>query len=226
MNPFSKAFGLSLPVLFTYIPLGLVFGLLFEQAGYGWYWAPLFSLFVFAGAIQFVAIMLIAAGSSMLGIVIAVLPLALRNIFYGLSFLDRYRFNFFTRIYMAFGLVDSTYSILVTNDQLFEGQEDKKFCISLTVLHHFYWVFGTFVGALVGSKITVPAGLEFALTALFVVMAIEQLEKSKSLKPILIAGVGLLVAAMITPSYLLAGGLFISAILCMIFPLKDKAVVA
>lgn len=215
MHPVRSAFRLSIPVGLAYIPFGIAFGFLFQESGYAWYYAPIMSLVVYAGAIQFVAIVLIKTTPTLLSLFFATFPLAIRNSFYGLSLFDRYSYSPLIKGYMALGLVDSTYAILY-NTQKYQGVQDRIFCFALTAFNHFYWVLGTFLGALMGRNLGVIRGMEFMLTALTFQLAVELLEKSKSWKPMLFSLIGLLVAALFTPSFLMGGALAVCAILSMI----------
>ncbi|NDP48740.1 MAG: AzlC family ABC transporter permease, partial [Sulfuriferula multivorans] len=105
---------LSAPVAMGYIPLGMVFGFLFVQAGAAWWLAILASLVVFAGAAQYMMIPMIAAGLSVSTIALATLIVNMRHVFYGLSLLNKLPQNKLLRWYVVFGLTDETYSVLTT----------------------------------------------------------------------------------------------------------------
>ncbi len=122
IKPAIKA---SIPAILCYFPLGIVYGLLFVQCGYPWYWAPLFSLFVYSGAIQFLALTILLAGGSLFTLAIALIPLGFRNVFYGMAFFDRYK-NCppLLKGYLAHGLVDAPFSLLITGPRY----EEKKRC--------------------------------------------------------------------------------------------------
>ncbi len=215
----------SLPAICCYLPLGIVYGLIFTQHGFPWYYAPLYSAFIYAGAMQFLALMILAAGGSLLTLSLALIPLAMRNIFYGMSFLERFKnCHPLLRIYLAHGLVDATYSILLTNPQYEDEKKDIRYITTLTVLIHASWIVGTFLGTFIDSICTLPAGLEFSLTAFFAASAIEQIRKKKELKPILIALASIAIALLIAPSHLFLAGMGIAAVAIMAIPSKERSV--
>lgn len=217
MHPVNFAFRLSIPVGLAYFPFGLAFGLLFQETGFSWFYAPIMSFFVYAGAVQFVAIAMLKSSPSIAMLFFATFPLALRNSFYGLSLLDRFSYSPFIKSYMALGLVDSTYAILY-NSRKYEGDKDRLFCLSLTCFNHFYWVLGTFFGAFVGKNLGVIRGMEFMLTALTIQLAIQLLETRRSWKPVIFSLIGLCVAFIFTPSFLIGGALAVCATLTIFNP--------
>lgn len=224
MHPVNYAFRLSIPVGLAYFPFGIAFGLLFQECGYTWFYAPIMSFFVYAGAVQYVALLTLKNTSSLMVLFFATFPLALRNSFYGLSLLDRFSYSPLVKGYMAFGLVDSTYAILY-NTQKYEGEKDRLFCFALTCFNHIYWVIGTFLGAYIGKSLGVTRGMEFMLTALTFQLALELLEKKKSWRPVLISLIGLGVGFLLTPSFLLGGALAVCATLALIdFSPKEERV--
>lgn len=225
MHPVNCAFRLSIPVGLAYFPFGFAFGLLFQESGYAWFYAPIMSLFVYAGAIQYVAIVLLKSAPSLIALFFATFPLALRNSFYGLSLLDRFSYTPFVKGYMALGLVDSTYAILYNCRERYEGAKDRLFCLSLTIFNHFYWVIGTFFGAFMGKNLGVIRGMEFMLTALTFQLAIELLESRKSWKPVIFSLIGLSVAFIFTPSFLLGGALAVCATLVIIDSSPERGTV-
>jgi 4-azaleucine resistance transporter AzlC len=191
----GAAFRASVPVLFGYLPLGVSFGFLMVNAGGAWHAAVMMSLVVYAGSAQYLAVGLLAAGLSLGEISVAVLLLNLRNLFYGLSFLDRYRSSGLAWPYLVFGLSDETYAILSQQEQ----PNDGRFCLFLTAFNHSYWVVGTLVGAVLGTGLKASfAGLDFALTCMFVVLAVDKARADRRWWPFLVgavaAGVGLLFA--------------------------------
>ncbi len=177
----------TFPVLFGYLPLGMAFGILFQDMGYPWYLATLMAIFVYAGAAQFMVIGLLTAGAGLTEIFIATFLLNSRHIFYGLSMLKKYGNWSFKKIYLAFGLTDETYS-LVTTIEPPDKVKQKDYYFTITALNHAYWVAGCTLGAWTGTAIQINTkGMDFALTALFVVLLIEQWKKIKQPLPFVIA---------------------------------------
>lgn len=225
MNIFHRAFKTSLPALFCYIPLGMVYSFLCSQGGHPWYYAPLFSAFVLAGAMQFLALTILAAEGSYFTIALAIIPLGIRNIFYGMTMLERYRsIHPFLRLYLAHGLVDATYSLLNTHEKLSE-KEDARYITYLTVFIHTYWILGSVVGSLVVPFVNLPKGLEFSLTAFFAAAAVEQFLAKKEIKPVIIAVCSIILALLVFPKHFFLGGICTAILTCVALPYKEKRVV-
>lgn len=171
----SKAFRLSLPVMFGYVPLGIAFGVLFSDLGYHWLWAAAMGLFIYAGAAQFLAVGLIANQAGLFEIVVAIFLLNARHLVYGLSMISRLSLKGWRRWYLIFALTDETYSLLTaTNSDGRSAAADKRQLL-ICALNHCYWVFGCTLGGWLGTQLNLPTdGAEFALPALFMVLALEQ----------------------------------------------------
>ena len=184
-NPAAlSVLALTTPVAMGYIPLGIVFGFLFVQAGAQWWLAVLTSLFVYAGAAQYMMIPMIAAGLPIGTIAVATLVVNLRHIFYGLSLLDRFRGDRLLRGYLIFALTDETYSVLTT---LPAATPPTRLAL-VALLNHGWWVLGSTVGAVLGAQARLNlAGLDFVLAALFAVLTVEQWRTRKSPAPLWIA---------------------------------------
>ena len=217
------AFEASLPVMFGYVPLGMAFGVLFQDLGYGWYFATMMGIFVFAGAAQFMAVGLLAAHAGLLEVAVSTLVLNSRHMFFGLSLLTRYHAVGMKKFYLIFGLTDETYS-LITASHPPPGEDEQNYYFYLTALNHFYWVVGCTLGALLGASVEFDSrGMDFALTALFMVLLIEQWKKIKNPTPFIIA-FGCAVGAMwFFPDKMLLVAIALStAILFGLKPVVDK----
>lgn len=176
----------TVPVLTGYLFLGAGFGILLaEQTGKGVLWAFLMSVFMFAGSGQYLAVSLIANGTSLLSSAIAMFLVNARHIFYGISLIDTYK-GAKEKPYMIFGLTDETYS-LVTQNQPPEGMSKHRYCFLVTAFDHIYWIAGCTLGNLAGHLIPINfEGVEFVLTALFVTMFVEQWLTHKNHLPAII----------------------------------------
>ncbi|MCF0253646.1 MAG: AzlC family ABC transporter permease [Duodenibacillus sp.] len=160
------------PVMLGYLPLSLVFGYLFVQAGGHPLLAFLMSLAVYAGAAQFMAIPMLAAGVPVPVIAFATFVLNLRHVFYGLPLLERFPRRGLRRLYMIFGLTDEVYSVFTAAAQQ-EASHARMFWTAL--FSQSSWAGGTLVGALAGAGLPAAfTGLDFVLTSLFAVLACEQ----------------------------------------------------
>lgn len=179
----------TIPVLTGYLFLGIGFGILLNESGYGIGWAFFMALFMLAGSGQYLAVSLLSSGASLVYTAVATLLVNARHIFYGISMLDTYNSAGKEKPYLIFGLTDETYS-LVTQNEPPEGMKRHTYCLIVTALNQFYWICGCVLGNVAGKLIPINfAGIEFVLTALFVTMFVEQWLTHKDHLPALI-GVG------------------------------------
>ena len=179
----------TVPVMTGYVFLGFGFGILMQQHGYGVLWAGAMSLFIYAGSMQYVAISLLTSGASLLTAAMTAFVVNARHLFYGISMVDAYKGAGKKKPYMIFALTDETYSLVVQN-QVPEGISRHGYCFLVSVFDHIYWVAGTVLGSLTGALLPINyEGIEFALTALFVTIFVEQWLSVKDHRPALI-GVG------------------------------------
>lgn len=196
----KKAFQVSIPVMMGYAVLGFAFGLLLVSFDYPWYLAPIMSLFIYAGALQFVAINFFNLKAGMIDIAITSWFINIRQSFYGLSLLKRFKDSGKLKPYLIFGLTDETYALLTTikdDDSL----NKPWYYFFLTALNQSYWFLGSTFGAIVGSNIKFnTAGLEFSLTALFVVLCIEQYKNLQNITPFIIGLISSVFALCFVPS--------------------------
>ena len=164
----------TLPVMTGYVFLGFGFGILMQQNGFGVLWAGAMSLFIYAGSMQYVAIPLLTSGASLLTAALTAFVVNARHLFYGISMVDAYKETGKKKPYLIFGLTDETYS-LVSRLQIPEDISRTGYCFLVTLFDHMYWVCGTVLGALTGSLLPINyEGVDFALTALFVTIFVEQ----------------------------------------------------
>jgi 4-azaleucine resistance transporter AzlC len=183
---FTSAVKTTFPVFFGYLAIGIPFGLMIVNAGYPVWIAPVMSITMYAGAGQYIAIGLFATGASLETIVLTELLVNIRHIVYGLSLITKFKNTGKWKPYLIFALTDETYSILTACD-VPEGAEPGKYYGTIALLDHSYWIAGSLIGAAAGKLIPVSlTGVDFALTALFAVLLIEQLEKSHDFQPAVI----------------------------------------
>ena len=208
----------TVPVLTGYIFLGMGFGILLSEAGYGVLWSGAMALFIFAGSGQYLAVSLLAEGASLLSAAVATLLVNARHLFYGISLLDAYKDAGKKKPYLIFALTDETYS-LVTQKQPPEGMSRHSYCLAVSALDHIYWVVGCVLGSLAGSLIPISfEGVEFVLTALFVTMFVEQWLSRKNHLPAL-TGVACtaLCLAVFGPDIFLIPSMALMALLLILF---------
>ncbi|WP_286080768.1 AzlC family ABC transporter permease [Parablautia intestinalis] len=168
------AFKRSLPVMAGYLVLGMGFGILLEANGYGVWWAFCMSLFIYAGSMQYVAVDLLTGGASLLAAALMTLMVNARHLFYGISMIDRYKDTGAKKPYLIFALTDETYS-LVCSGEVPEGVDKNRYFFLVSLLNQSYWIAGSVAGAFIGSLLTFnTSGIEFSMTALFIVVFVEQ----------------------------------------------------
>ncbi|MEG2259193.1 MAG: AzlC family ABC transporter permease, partial [Oscillospiraceae bacterium] len=155
------AFIQTLPVLLGYSFIGIAFGLLLQRAGFGVLWAFFISLTVYAGSMQFVLVGILSGGMSLLSVIVMTLSINSRHIFYGLSFIERFKKMGGRRPYMIFSLTDETYSLLCSVKTPSELKEDDVF-FAIALLNQLYWIIGSCAGSLLGELISFNStGIEF-----------------------------------------------------------------
>lgn len=186
-NVFLIAFPYTIPVLTGYLAIGFAFGVMFQEIGYNWLWAAFMSLLVYAGSGQYLAVNFFVPGFSFLNMIFMTLMVNIRHIFYGLSLLDRTKkMAPAKRWYITFGLTDETYSLL-TGTKTPEGVDEEKFLFAISVMDQSYWIAGSILGSLFGAVVNIDmTGVDFAMTALFVVIFLEQWLASKNHLPALL----------------------------------------
>jgi len=169
----------TIPVLAGYIVLGIGFGILLKAAGYGMIWAFVMSVCIYAGSMQYLAVNLLTSGASLITVAITTLMVNARHLFYGISMIDKYKGAGKKKPYMMFALTDETYS-LVCNEHLPEGVNAHSYYFLVSLFNQIYWIIGCVTGSLIGSIITFNAkGIDFALTALFITIFVEQWRSTK-----------------------------------------------
>lgn len=179
----------TIPVFTGYIVLGTAYGILLNSKGYSLLWVILTSMFIYAGSMQFVSVSLLSLGFNPVYTFIMTLMVNARHLFYGISMLTKYRGTGKIKPYLIFGLTDETFSILCSTKTP-EGMKENHFMLLITLMNHLYWILGSIIGGVLGSFIEFNTkGIDFVLTALFVVIFINQWKSTKNHMPVLV-GVG------------------------------------
>jgi 4-azaleucine resistance transporter AzlC len=186
---FRRAFIVTLPVMAGYLVLGLGFGILLRVAGFGALWALAMSIFMYAGSMQYVGVSLLSGGASLVTVAVTTLMVQARHLFYGISLIDRYRGAGAKKLYLMHALTDETYS-LVTSVHVPDFADEKSYYFAISLLNHLYWITGCMLGSLAGAILPFSSeGVDFAMTALFVTIFVEQWVTEKEHRPAL-AGAG------------------------------------
>ncbi len=186
LKTFKYAFVRSLPIMAGYIVLGLGFGVLLQSKGYGVGWALAMGGLIYAGSMQYVAIDLLAGGASLISAALMTLMVNARHLFYGISMLERYKDTGAAKPYLIFALTDETYSVVCSGD-VPDGVDRKKYYFWVSLFDQFYWVVGCVAGALLGSVLPFDTtGIDFSMTALFLVVMVEQWRSTRDHTPALV----------------------------------------
>ena len=187
-NSFRYAFRRSIPVMVGFFPVGIAYGVLMANLGYNFLWSALSSLVVYAGSLQMLMVSFLMNNVPILTIAVTALLLNSRHIFYGISFVDKFQKYGFWKAFLIYGMSDESYSLLCAYTEQ-EGVDEKWVHIFSAGLIWFYWVLFSALGGLIGALITFNiTGIDFALTALFVVILIEQIKGAASKLPMVIGG--------------------------------------
>ena len=174
---FRAAFPHTIPVFTGYLVLGISYGVLMTASGFPFWLPMLTSLSIFAGSMEFVLVNLLLSGFDLLQAFLMTLLINARHLFYGIAMLDRYKGMELKKLYLIFGLTDETFSINCSMDPP-EGVDRGWFCLFVTLLDHSYWFLGAALGGVFGSILHFNTeGLDFVMTAMFVVIFLEQWKK-------------------------------------------------
>lgn len=223
---FRAAFPVTLPILAGFLFLGIAYGIFMNVSGFGPVYAILMSLLIFAGSMEFVAVNLLLGRFNPLGALLLTLMVNARHLFYGISMLEKYKGTGLKKIYLIFGLCDESFTINYTA-KIPQGVDKGWYMFFVTLLNHSYWVIGATIGGLFGSIVQINMeGLEFVMTALFIVIFLEQW-KNESIHYSAIIGLGASIVCLI----LFGNGNFILPAMALILfvltltrkPLEKKA---
>lgn len=193
MKKIKTNFIKTIPVMAGYLVLGFGFGIVLQNHGYGVWWALLMSVLIYAGSMQFMAINLITAGAGVITVALTTLMVNARHLFYGVSMIDKYKDTKPYKPYIIFALTDETYSLVCNDDTL-----DKKDYFYISLFDQIYWITGSVLGALIGEVLPFDfAGVDFALTALFVSIVTDQWIQNKDHYPAIIGIVSSIVCLLV-----------------------------
>ena len=196
-----RSFIKSLPVMAGYIVLGIGFGILLRNAGYGVLWSFAMSLFIYAGTMQYVGVGLISGGASIITTAIATLMVNARHLFYSISMIDRYKGSGKYKPYLIFALTDETYSLLsdgTVPEGISQQNDVNLYRFLVSFFNQCYWVTGSVLGSLLGAVLPFSTeGIEFSMTALFIASFTEQWLKTRDHVPALTGLLGTLVCLIV-----------------------------
>jgi len=193
----KAALPVTVPVLMGYLSIGVVFGWMMSAIGYNPLWSVAMSMTIYAGSGQYLGVDLLANATPLADVAFLTLVINFRHLVYGLSMLEKFKGMGWRKLYMIFSLTDETYALLA-GVRAPEGEDEKGFYFTIAVLDHLYWIAGSLLGAVAGSLITINTeGIDFAMTALFIVIAVEQWQGASRHFPVFLGAVGTLVCLLI-----------------------------
>lgn len=170
----SAAFPVTVPVLMGYLAIGMAFGFMLQGIGYDAIWAFFMSLTIYAGSGQYLGVDLLATCATLGTVAVMTLLINFRHLVYGLSLLEKFRGMGLRKLYMMFSLTDETYALL-SSVEAPPDVEPRDFYFAIALLNHCYWIAGSVIGAVAGAILPIDTkGIDFAMTALFIVIAVEQ----------------------------------------------------
>ena len=166
-----------------YLAIGMAFGFMLQAIGYNYIWAFFMSLTIYAGSGQYLGVQLLNTHAALGTVALMTLLINFRHLVYGLSMLEKFRGMGLRKFYMIFSLTDETYALL-SSVQVPAGVEPRSFYFSIALLDHSYWILGSVIGAVAGALLPIDTtGIDFAMTALFLVIFVEQWESAKNHLP-------------------------------------------
>ena len=177
-----------------YLAIGMAFGFMLQAIGYNYIWAFFMSLTIYAGSGQYLGVQLLNTHAALGTVALMTLLINFRHLVYGLSMLEKFRGMGLRKFYMIFSLTDETYALL-SSVQVPPGVEPRRFYFAIAALDQSYWILGSVIGAVAGALLPIDTtGIDFAMTALFVVIAVDQWSAYKKHLPALLGGAVTLVS--------------------------------
>ena len=213
----KKALKQSIPILCSYVFISMAYGMLMAENGYPWYVALLASVIVYTGAFQFVLVSLLAGGASLGLVAVTALLMNSRQTFYSLSFVSDFRAMGRRMPYMVYTMTDESYAVNCSLERDDPDRQDAMFYVA--ILCRIYWLLGTVLGAVVGQSLPFDlTGIDFCMTALFVILLMDQWAHPERRKPALVGGGIAMICLLIfgSDSFMLPALLITSAVLVIL----------
>jgi 4-azaleucine resistance transporter AzlC len=176
---FKAAFPYTIPIFAGFWFLGMAYGIYMNVSGFSFVYPMVMSLIIYGGSLEFVAVEMLLSPFAPVQTIVMTLLIQARHLFYGISMLDKFKGLGWKKFYLIFGMCDETFSINYTA-QIPEDVDKGWFMFFVTLLNQIYWVTGATIGGLIGSLIRFDTdGISFVMTAMFVVIFMEQWMKEK-----------------------------------------------
>ena len=217
----KTAFVKSIPIFCSYVFVSMAYGMMMASAGFPWYDSLLVSLTIYTGAFQFVLITFLSSGASLITIALTALLMNSRQSFYSLTFLKEFKQMGRRKLYMIHTMTDETYAVNCTMDLPKKEKEDTMFLVAL--FSRCYWMFGAVLGGILGQIIPFDlTGIDFCMTALFLIIFIDQWERVKKHTPALTGlGIGVICLLIFGKNRFMLPALLIVSALLLLFQRKE-----
>lgn len=218
----KTAFIKSIPIFCSYVFVSMAYGMMMASAGFPWYDSLLVSLTVYTGAFQFVLITFLSSGASLITIALTALLMNSRQSFYSLTFLKEFKQMGRRKLYMIHTMTDETYAVNCTLDLPKKEKEDTMFLVAL--FSRCYWMIGSVLGGILGQIIPFDlTGIDFCMTALFLIIFIDQWEKAEKHTPALTGlGIGILCLLIFGENRFMLPALLMVSALLLLFQRKEN----
>lgn len=218
----KTAFVKSIPIFCSYVFVSMAYGMMMASAGFPWYDSLLVSLTVYTGAFQFVLITFLSSGASLITIALTALLMNSRQSFYSLTFLKEFKQMGHRKLYMIHTMTDETYAVNCTLDLPKKEKEDTMFLVAL--FSRCYWMIGSVIGGILGQIIPFDlTGIDFCMTALFLIIFIDQWEKAEKHTPALTGlGIGMICLLIFGENRFMLPALLIVSALLLLLQRKEK----
>lgn len=218
----KTAFVKSIPIFCSYVFVSMAYGMMMASAGFPWYDSLLVSLTVYTGAFQFVLITFLSSGASLITIALTALLMNSRQSFYSLTFLKEFKQMGRRKLYMIHTMTDETYAVNCTLDLPKKEKEDTMFLVAL--FSRCYWMVGSVLGGILGQIIPFDlTGIDFCMTALFLIIFIDQWEKAKKHTPALTGlGIGIICLLIFGENRFMLPALLMVSALLLLFQRKEN----
>ena len=204
LRAFRAAFPATVPVLMGYLAIGMAFGLMLEAIGYNFIWAFFMSVTIYAGSGQYLGVELLGTAAALGSVALLTFIINFRHLVYGLSMLEKFKGMGLRKLYMIFSLTDETYALL-SSARVPERVDPHAYYFAIALLDQSYWILGSVLGSVAGALIGFDTtGIDFAMTALFLVIAVDQWQTYRSHLPVLLgSGVTVVSLALLGPDAML-----------------------
>lgn len=213
-------------MLSGYIVLGMGFGVLMQTNGYSFWLVLAMSALIYAGSMQYLAVDLLCGGASLVSAALTTLMVNARHLFYGISMVDKYKGAGKKKPYLIFALTDETYSLVCSGNEDKTDEERHRYYFLVSLFNQIYWVAGSLIGALLGEIIPFSTeGIDFALTALFVTVFVEQWKSTRDHVPALVGALASVLCLVIfgAGDFLIPAMILITLSLSLLKLLKKEA---